>query len=185
MAVPWTEIKSSKPVFQYRSDIAKSLGVEPGDLTTIEGIDAFLTEIASKNPGMTPYDMAMKGDAGDIITLLMPKYGLITLGVNNLVYDINDPDVKIKALKTKQDVLRPNIIESPIVGFVPSTEMIKTELALHTQLSTEQGKLLLSGVVKNSVDGDIADYVKKQQEAGTEKIIANIQAQIDAFLASK
>jgi putative aldouronate transport system substrate-binding protein len=354
MAVPWTEIKSSKPVFQYRADIAEQLGVQPGDLSTIEGIDAFLTEIAGKNPGMIPYDIAMKGDAGDIVTLLMPKYGLISLGVNNLVYDINDPAVKIKALeetemfkeavalakkwydsgvisknaladkennpfesgkafakkdtigskfyttnftdksavkavsevypdakyprdsqmnnamainanaanpermlmfmellttdrevydmffygiqdktytlddngvvgfvegedpakplwqnwfgwgflraqfarpsamasleaieKTKQDVLRPNIGESPIVGFVPSTEEIKTELALRTQISTEQGKLLLSGVVKGDIDQAITDYVKKQKDAGTEKIVTNIQAQVDAFLASK
>ncbi|WP_438351524.1 DUF3502 domain-containing protein [Paenibacillus sp. FA6] len=354
MAVPWTEIKTSKPVFQYRKDIADKLNVQPGDLTTIEGIEQFLTAIAAAKPGMTVYDMAMKGDAGDIVTLLHPKYEMLDIGFNTLYIDVNDSSAKIipleqtemfkeaahlakkwydtgiisknaladkenqpfetgkvfsgkntsgalfgatnftdktavKAavevypdhkfardsqmnnamainqnaanpermlmfmdlLSTDQDVYdtffygikdktytldgngvvgftanedpakplwqnwfnygfyrselarptvsspaesmkqnyeyatRSNIVESPIAGFVPSPDAIKTELAQRSQISSEQGKLLLSGIVKGDVDTAINEYSEKQKSAGLDKILVEVQSQIDTFLSNK
>ncbi len=352
--VPWTEIKTSKPVFNYRKDISDKLGVEPGDLTAIEGIDEFLTKIAAGKPGMTVYDLAMKGDAGDIVTLLQPKYELQDLGFNTLYIDVNDASAKVipleqtemfkeavtlakkwydngvisknaladkdnqpfltgkafsgkttsgalygvtnftdktavsaavevypdnkfardsqmnnamainanaanpermlmfmELLSTDQEVYdlffygikdqtytidangvvgfaagedpakplwqnwfnwgfyrsdmarptvtspeeamkqnlayatRDNIVISPLAGFVPSPDSVKTELAQRAQLSSEQGKLLLSGIIKGDVDSEINAYIEKQKAAGLDKIIADVQGQIDTFLATK
>jgi len=354
MAVPWTEIKTSKPVINYRKDIADKLNVQPGDLTTIEGIDAFLTAIAAAKPGMTVYDMAMKGDAGDIVTLLQPKYEMQDIGFNTLYIDVNDATAKVVPLEQTElfkeavhlakkwydtgvisknaladkdnepfvtgkvfagkstsgalyevtnftdksavkaavevypnkkfardsqmnnamainanaanpermlmfmDLLssdqevydlffygikdktytldadgvvgftasedpakplwqswfnwgfyrsalarptasssaeamknnlayasRSNIVASPLAGFVPSPDAIKTELTQRAQLSSEQGKLLLSGIVKGDIDTAINAYIEKQKAAGLDKIIADVQKQIDEFLATK
>jgi putative aldouronate transport system substrate-binding protein len=353
MAAPWTELKTSKPIFIYRKDIADKLNVQPGDLSTIEGIDSFLTSIAKAKPDMTVFDMAMRGAAGDIVTLLHPKYELWDMGFSNLYMDLNDPNKKVIPLeqtpmfkeavklskkwydngiisknaladkenkpfetgkvfsgkntvgalygktlftektavkaavevypnkkfardsqmnnaivinknaanpermlmflnlittdrdvydmfmygikdktytldargevgfapgddpskplwqnwnnwgfyradfarpseitsvedmqKTKQFVQRPNIVVSPIAGFTPSPDAIKTELAKRDQLSNEQGKLLLSGIIKGDIDTAINDYIQKQKDAGIDKIIAEVQRQVDEYSKS-
>jgi putative aldouronate transport system substrate-binding protein len=353
IGVPWTEIKTSKPVFNYRKDIADKLNVQAGDLTTIEGIDTFLTAIAAAKPGMTVYDMAMKGDAGDIVTLLQPKYELLDIGFNTLYIDVNDATAKVIPLEqtemfkeavhlakkwydsgvisknaladkenspfetgkvfagkstsgalfevtnftdksavkdavevypnnkfardsqmnnamainanaanpermlmfmellstdravydtffygikdktytldgdivgftTAEDPAKPlwqswfnwgfyrsafarptasspaeamknnlayatraNIVPSPLAGFVPSPDAIKTELTQRSQYSSEQGKLLLAGVIKGDVDTAINTYIEKQKAANLDKIIADVQKQIDEFLTKK
>lgn len=353
MALPWTRIKSSKPVFNYRKDIADKLNVQPGDLTTIEGIDSFLTAIAKGSPGMTVFDMAMRGAAGDIVPLLQPKYEMWDMGFGNLYMDLNDPNKKVVPLeqtpmfkeavtlakkwydngvisknaladkenkpfetgkvfsgktiyealyektnftdksavqaavevypdkkfardsqmnnamainknaanpermlmfmnllttdkdvydlffygikdktytldsngvvgfapgedpakplwqnwnnwgfyreafarptatrdveaikKENEFVARPNIVLSPIAGFTPSPDAIKTELAKRQQLSDEQGKLLLSGIVKGDIDAAINDYIQKQKDAGLDKILTEVQKQVDDFAKS-
>ena len=44
VALPWTKQKSSKPVLFYRKDLAEQYGVDTSNLSTIEDLDAFLTE---------------------------------------------------------------------------------------------------------------------------------------------
>ena len=355
MAVPWTRIKTSKPVFMYRKDIADKLNVQPGDLTTIEGIDTFLTAIAKGNPGMTAFNVNVGGSAaGDIVPLLSPKYEMWDMGFNSLYMDLNDPNKKVvpleqtpmfkeavtlakkwydngviskNALADKENkpfetgkafsgksiyerlyetttftdksavqgavevyqskkfardsqmnnamainknaanpermlmfmnmlttdkdiydlffygikdktytldangavgfapgedpakplwqnwnnwgfyrdafarptttrsadaikkeaefVARPNIVLSPITGFTPAPDAIKTELAKRQQLADEQGKLLLSGIIKGDVDAAIKEYIEKQKAAGLDKILAEVQKQVDEFAKGK
>ncbi len=351
MALPWTEVKTSKPVFMWRKDIADKLGVQPSDLTTIEGIDQFVTAIASAKPGMTVFDMnvASGRQYGDIIALLQPKYEFMDMGFHSFVVDLNDtsnrvvpveqtdmfreavklakkwydsgvisknslaekevklfesgkifsgkniseklyektnftdktavcgavevyPDNKfnrdtplnnamavnknaanperalmffelistdssvydtlIYGIKDKTYTIddkgivgftkeedpakplwqnwnfwgflrhdfvkptvtrdaeaiqkeyeystRPNILVSPISGFVANPDPIKTELARRDQILEEQGKLLLAGIVKGDIDKSINDYIAKQKAAGLDKIIAELQKQVDS-----
>ncbi|WP_019909115.1 extracellular solute-binding protein [Paenibacillus sp. HW567] len=352
MALPWTEIKTSKPVFQYRKDLAAKLGVEAKDLTTIEGIDSFLTDINKANPGMQPFHQNMGASEGSIVALLVPKYEYLDMGFHSLYMDLNDPAHKVvpveqtpmfkeavvlakkwydegiisknilndktnqpfenssafsqkntaqalyektnftdksadsaavevypdkksirdsqmnnamainknaanpermlmfmDLLSTDQDVYdlfmygikdktyvlndkgildfapgedpskplwqnwfnwgfvrnhfvrptvsrpaealkaeldyatRPNILVSPIAGLVPITDSIKTELANRDQLISEQGKLLLVGMVKGDIDQAINGYIEKQKASGLDKILADVQKQVDAFIA--
>ncbi|MGG1555361.1 extracellular solute-binding protein [Paenibacillus ferrarius] len=355
-ALPWTEIKTSKPIFKYRKDIADKLNVKPGDLSTLEGIDAFLTEIAKANPGMTPFDQQIGGPGlmGNILAFELAKYELQNFGFHDLVMDLNDPAHKlvpveqtqafkeavklakkwydagiidknaiseknvqlyenskafsvrglggemfektnftdksavlgaaepyadkkftrdsqinnaiainknaanpermlmfIELLSTDKSVYdlfmygikdktysvddkgvigfakgedpakpqwqnwsswgfwrtnlysetvsrplsavkqtqafsqRPNIVLSPIAGFVPSPDAIKTELAQRDQIESEQGRLLLAGVVKGDVDQAVSDYIAKQKTVGLDKVLAETQKQVDEFLKNK
>lgn len=354
-ALPWTELKTSKPVFAYRQDIAEKLKVQAGDLTTIEGIDKFLTAIAQKKPGMIVFDMAIGGAGlyGDILSLLQPKYEYQDLGFHTFYLDLNDPAHKVlpleqtpifkeavkyakkwydsgiisrNALMEKQLQLfengrafskkdtnsklfekvpfidktavckaievypgkkftrdsplnnamainknaanpertlmffellstdrrvydtvmygikgktytvdsngiigfakgenpakplwqnwsswglwrvnfyrptllrsleaikkeqayasRPNIVISPLSGFVPNPDPIKTELAKRDQIAEEQGKLLLAGIVSGDIDEAIKDYIEKQKAAGLDKILVEVQKQVDSFIKS-
>ncbi|THF77807.1 extracellular solute-binding protein [Cohnella fermenti] len=351
MALPWTEIKTSKPVFQYRKDIADKLGVEPGDLSTIEGIDSFLEKINKANPGVQVYYQNMATSEGTLSALLEPKYEYLNMGFHSLYMDLNDPAHKVVPVeqtpmfkeavtlakkwydegiisknilndKTNQpyensnafsqkntngalyektnftdksavnaavevypdnkfvrdsqmnnamainknaanpermlmfmDLLttdrevydlffygiqdktysldasgnidfapgedpskplwqnwfnwgferadfvrptvsrpaeaieseyvfatRPNILVSPIAGLVPITDNIKTELANRDQLVSEEGKLLLVGIVKGDIDQAIDSYIEKQKAAGLDKVLAEVQKQVDAFI---
>jgi putative aldouronate transport system substrate-binding protein len=84
--------------------------------------------------------------------------------------------------KTQAFATRPTIVQSPIAGFVPVPDAIKTELAQRDQIESEQGRLLLAGVVKGDVDQAVNDYIAKQKTAGIDKITAETQKQVDAFL---
>jgi putative aldouronate transport system substrate-binding protein len=91
----------------------------------------------------------------------------------------------VEAIKKENEfVARPNIVLSPIAGFTPSPDAIKTELAKRQQLSDEQGKLLLSGIVKGDIDAAINDYIQKQKDAGLDKILTEVQKQVDDFAKS-
>ncbi|TVY01457.1 extracellular solute-binding protein [Cohnella terricola] len=75
-------------------------------------------------------------------------------------------------------------VNSPVDGLFIAEDNIKNEIAKRDQLYEELGKPIEYGVAKD-VDGAIADYTKKQKNAGRDKIIAEAQKQIDAYLASK
>ncbi len=355
MALPWTEIKTSKPVFAFRQDIADKVNVKPEDfdLTTIEGIDKFLTAIKKGNPPIEIFDMNIGAGnrEGDIITLLTPKYEYAYMGFHHFYFDLNDPTVKIvpveqtpmfkeavqlakkwydegiisknalaeketkryescktfsikniseklyenvlftdktavnKAFEvypnnkqprdsqmnnamainknaanpertlmffdlfsTNEDIYdallfgikdktytiddkgvvgftkdedpakplwqnwnywgmwrteytkptamrgldaiakerayatRSNIVLSPLTGFVPTTDTIKTEIAQRDQLFEEQGKLLLAGIIKDDIDTDINNFIEKQKKAGLDKVLADVQKQVDDFM---
>jgi|GEM_PF-408425 len=79
---------------------------------------------------------------------------------------------------------QPNSLVTSLTGFFPVTDSIKNEIAKRTALTTEAGKPLMYGIVKD-VDKALADYIAKQNKAGTDKIVAEIQKQADAFLAAK
>lgn len=94
MALPWTIIKTSKPVFAYRADIAKKYNIPTTDVTTIEGIDKLLTSAAKANTGMqTLFDMALSsgGARGDLVALLCSKYQYLDMGWHAMYMDLNDP----------------------------------------------------------------------------------------------
>jgi putative aldouronate transport system substrate-binding protein len=350
MALPWTRIKTSKPTFVWRQDLADKIGVQPGEIKTIEDVDKYLTEVAKANPGTTVFDMNIGGGGmhGDIVTLLIPKYELYETLFHQFVTDLNDSTNKIIPLEqsdlfreavkyakkwydagiisknalsfkeanpfengkvfsqkniserlyetvnfvdktakcngvevyadkkfardsqlnnamainknaanpertlmfmdlitTDKDVYttlwygikdktyttdasgiigfapgedpgkplwqnwmawgflranfetptatrsaeaiqkeiefatRSNIVMPPLKGYIPDPTPIKTELAKRDQLFEEQGKLLLAGIVKGDVDKAVDEYIEKQKAVGLDKIMAEVQKQID------
>jgi putative aldouronate transport system substrate-binding protein len=79
---------------------------------------------------------------------------------------------------------KPNSLVTNLTGFFPTTDNIKNEIAKRTALTTEQGKPLMYGIAKD-VDSSLASYIDQQKKAGTDKIVEDIQKQVDAFLAAK
>lgn len=75
-------------------------------------------------------------------------------------------------------------IMSPLEGFNFDTESVKTEMAQLQQLYDDAHKMIevgLAGDADAAVDKLIAD----RKGAGIDKVLAELQSQIDAFLASK
>ncbi len=73
---------------------------------------------------------------------------------------------------------------NPLDGLFFNTDNVKNELAKRDQLVAELAKPLSFGVVKD-VDKSVADLVSKLKDAGTDAIVADMQKQVDAFLAQK
>ena len=84
--------------------------------------------------------------------------------------------------KYNEFIKLPSNIMSPLAGFVPDTESIKTEIAKRDALHDELGKLLQFGIVKD-VDKALNEYIEKQKAVGLDKILAELQKQVDAFRA--
>jgi putative aldouronate transport system substrate-binding protein len=77
-------------------------------------------------------------------------------------------------------------IPSPIDGLFISEDKVKTEIAKRDQLGTDIGRVIEAGIISGSdVDKVADDYIAKQKSAGLDKIVADAQLQVDAFLASK
>jgi putative aldouronate transport system substrate-binding protein len=77
-------------------------------------------------------------------------------------------------------------IPSPIDGLFISEDKVKTEIAKRDQLGTDIGRVIEAGIISGSdVDKVAEDYIAKQKSAGLDKIVADAQLQVDAFLASK
>jgi putative aldouronate transport system substrate-binding protein len=78
-------------------------------------------------------------------------------------------------------------VVNPIDGLLLSENNIKTETAKRDQLQDEFAKPIELGTIPKGMTADQAvdDYIAKQKAAGVDKIIAEVQKQVDAFLASK
>jgi putative aldouronate transport system substrate-binding protein len=96
---------------------------------------------------------------------------------------ISRPTAAIKQEETF--VNRSNIVISPLAGFIPSSDAIKTQLAQRDQIQDEQGKLLLAGIVNGDITTAINEYIKRQKAAGLDQIISDTQSQVNKFLSSK
>ncbi|MFF2092958.1 extracellular solute-binding protein [Paenibacillus sp. NPDC058174] len=77
---------------------------------------------------------------------------------------------------------RPNNIVSTINYFVPDQSSIKTESAKREQILSELGLLLMTGINIKDVDKDVMNFITKEKDAGTDKIVAEVQKQLDAYL---
>lgn len=73
-------------------------------------------------------------------------------------------------------------IPNPLAGFVPDPTNIKNELATRDSLYSELGFMIEYGLV-DDLDAAIAEYRTKQEEAGLEKILTEIQSQVDNYMA--
>jgi putative aldouronate transport system substrate-binding protein len=71
----------------------------------------------------------------------------------------------------------------PLGGFVPDLEPVKTEMAQRVALQNDIGNQLKVGLVDPDVA--LADYVQKQEAAGTSKILATLQGQLEAWLSQQ
>jgi len=75
---------------------------------------------------------------------------------------------------------QPNNINNPLGGLFFDSEPIKNELAQRDTIQDEFGKPILAGL-KTDVD----NYIAKQKAAGLDKIIAELQKQINDFVTNK
>jgi putative aldouronate transport system substrate-binding protein len=87
-------------------------------------------------------------------------------------------------LKEAEFASIPVNVNSPVDGLFIAEDNIKNEVAKRDQAYEEFGKPIEFGVVKD-VEGSVADYIEKQKSNGLDKIIAEAQKQIDAYLAAQ
>ena len=72
---------------------------------------------------------------------------------------------------------------SPLLGFSPTLDNVKTEVAACSSALDEFLKVLDYGVV--DVDTAYSDFINKLDVAGADKIIAEVQAQVNEWLKTK
>lgn len=68
----------------------------------------------------------------------------------------------------------------PHMGFVPSTEEVRTEVAQRQSIFEEKGRALMFGVID---DAEIDSYIEDQQRAGADAILEELQRQLDEWRA--
>jgi putative aldouronate transport system substrate-binding protein len=73
---------------------------------------------------------------------------------------------------------------NPIDGLFIDSEPIKNEISKRDQVESELGKLIQYGAV-NDVGKSLDEYIQKQKDVGLDKILVEVQKQVDAFLAAK
>jgi putative aldouronate transport system substrate-binding protein len=78
----------------------------------------------------------------------------------------------------------PNIIPSPTAGFTFDTDPVKTAVANRQAVIDQYGKILQFGL-RSDVDAAVDEYIQRLNAAGTNEILAELQKQVDAFLAQK
>ena len=74
--------------------------------------------------------------------------------------------------------------KSLALGFNFDSSSVKTEVAAVANVRAEYQKLI-ENVVADPASGILDEYITKLKEAGIETIIAEKQAQLDAWLAGK
>lgn len=79
------------------------------------------------------------------------------------------------------DVATYKSIDLPHAGFNFNTDPIKTEYAQRISICNEMGKAIEQGVLGSD---KIDEYIRRQDNAGTDKIIEEIQKQISEWKAS-
>ena len=80
----------------------------------------------------------------------------------------------------------PDTVASSLIGFTPDTSKVQTQIDQINAVTDEYYATLIRGVL--GADGWEAyynEYVEKLQIAGIDDVIAELQSQLDAFLANK
>ena len=72
---------------------------------------------------------------------------------------------------------------SPMLGFVPDTDPVANELANVTNIQDEYNAKASFGTA--DMDSYFAEKCKKEDEAGLQKILEEMQKQYDEFLKTK
>jgi len=102
------------------------------------------------------------------------------LGNTTLLYLLeNEPDDKWEFFNNFNN----NAIRTPLLGFYPDRSNIETELAVINNLINEYQTYLWNGAIDPKVY--LPEYIQKVKEAGAEKIINEIQTQLDAWRQSQ
>jgi putative aldouronate transport system substrate-binding protein len=86
--------------------------------------------------------------------------------------------------KEAEFAAQPENVNSPIDGLFITEDTMKNELAKRDQASDELSRPIEFGNVKDP-DKAVADYIEKQKNNGLDKILAETQKQVDAYLASQ
>jgi putative aldouronate transport system substrate-binding protein len=143
------------------------------------------------------------------------NYDLLTLGVEGKHYVIKDGAVNFPAgvdpakppylpfewiwqnpkfMKSKgtdvkgffeayKDYDKDVTLRFPAMGFLFDSSTIKTEVASLDSVNAEYGTVLKSGTA--DVDKVLPQFKEKMKQAGIDKAVAEVQKQLDAFVASK
>lgn len=86
--------------------------------------------------------------------------------------------------KAESDFATKNSLNVPnkIIGLFFNTDSIKNEIAKRDTLDVNVGKLLQYGVSED-IDKELASFIDQQKAAGLDKILAELQKQVDTYLA--
>jgi putative aldouronate transport system substrate-binding protein len=97
IALPWTMEMNQRQFINWRSDLAKNANINPapGSIKTIEDVDKFVHELKKAYPNQKFGRIAP-------FSLIEPKYELIETGFHFLVFDVNDPNVKLVPVEQTQ-----------------------------------------------------------------------------------
>lgn len=97
---------------------------------------------------------------------------------NALVRATDAPDVWEQTMKGNEEA-----VISPLYGYVADRAPIETEMASCEAVWGEYKDILMYGL--DDTDKAVSEMKAKMESAGIEKVIAELQAQVDAFLAAK
>ncbi len=79
----------------------------------------------------------------------------------------------------------PTTVPSPVAGIVIDTTPVENEIAQLKAVYEEYHETLRCGVKGNEAEAYLQEYLDKMETAGLSKVIAELQSQVDAFLANK
>lgn len=101
VALPWVRQKSSKPILFYRKDLAEQYGVTVPELTTIEELDAFLTEAHEKIPNIITFESGFpRGNTNsDVLMTMACKYEMDAMNYHMLTFDLNADNVTLQPME--------------------------------------------------------------------------------------
>ncbi len=110
------------------------------------------------------------------------KYGLwkwVVGNAENAYVTSNEKETYKKEIFEIQNL---NAERSVLIGFVPDVTSVETKISQIKSIKSDSG--LFEGVHEN-VEEVYANYVKDLKAAGVDEVAAELQTQVDAFLASK
>ncbi|MNG19489.1 hypothetical protein D3C84_1036540 [compost metagenome] len=87
-------------------------------------------------------------------------------------------------VKEAEFASEPNNVNSPIDGLFIAEDAMRNEIAKRDQATDEISRPIEYGMVKD-VEKAVNGYIETQKKNGLDKVIAETQKQIDAYLASK
>jgi putative aldouronate transport system substrate-binding protein len=116
------------------------------------------------------------------------KYGVSNWAMGNTANSFETQANPANFTKIWQDT-NAGAIVSPLLGYKPNLDPIKTELAQVAAVvkefaGTGSALVLESGAVADS-DKKYAEFIEKMKKAGSDKIVAELQKQVDEFFKTK
>ncbi len=111
------------------------------------------------------------------------KYGLPKWVVGN-TFNAIETQTDIAGYNKLVESVHEKAIVSPLLGFKPNIDSIQTELAQIRAVATEFHGSLITGAVPDH-EKVYTEFMDKLERAGSKKVQAELQKQVDAFLAEK
>ncbi|CAN7722619.1 ABC transporter substrate-binding protein [Paenibacillus sp. LjRoot56] len=116
------------------------------------------------------------------------KYGTFAYAMGNTANSYETQANPANFIKIWQDA-NTSATVSPLLGYKPNLDPIKTELAqiaavVKEYIGAGSALVLESGAVADS-DKKYAEFIEKMKKAGSDKVVAELQKQVDEFLKTK
>lgn len=103
-----------------------------------------------------------------------------SMGNNDILYLLeNDPEEKIGGI----DRFNRSAIPNPVLGFRPSLDPVTNELAAINNAVSEYQRQLFRGLT--DPDQYLDEYIEKVNASGADRVIAELQQQLDLWLATR